>query len=400
MLSFLKTDCKIILVWLWLVFCWPGFVWADSDAQTRPAGSMKEDARLHGQKQDIETRITEQKKQISQFTQKEKQIIQDLDHIDYTLNQARTKSDALSAEIRNLAQSIAAIQADRQNLTGRLQENKAYVKKRLFAFYRMRMIGSLDMMGMPASMFDFFVTENAMKQIVRSDFQILENQARDLDRLQTLGAQLAERKDAKDKMEQDLARQVRIIEQEARKKQGIRQEIQRKKSLSLAALASLQKSAKALDEKMHAFGEKKYIFEGESIFSRQKGQLAVPVTGKIVSRFGPRQSGDYKSFTFQSGIDIKVERGEPVRSVFKGEVLFAEWLKGYGNLVIINHGENYYTLYAHLQEVFKKKGETVETGEVIATAGDSGSLKGAGLHFELRHHGKPVDPLKWLQKGA
>ncbi|MCF8091550.1 MAG: M23 family metallopeptidase, partial [Desulfotignum sp.] len=80
--------------------------------------------------------------------------------------------------------------------------------------------------------------------------------------------------------------------------------------------------------------------------------------------------------------------------------IFAEWLKGYGNLVIIDHGENYYTLYAHLQEMFKKKGEAVNKGEVIATAGDTGSVKGLCLHFELRHHGRPVDPLKWLEKGA
>jgi septal ring factor EnvC (AmiA/AmiB activator) len=95
-----------------------------------------------------------------------------------------------------------------------------------------------------------------------------------------------------------------------------------------------------------------------------------------------------------------VERGEPVRSVFKGEVLFAQWLKGYGNLVIINHGDNYYTLYAHVEEIFKKKGETVDTGEVIATAGDTGSVKGLCLHFEVRHHGKPVNPMQWISKGA
>jgi septal ring factor EnvC (AmiA/AmiB activator) len=124
------------------------------------------------------------------------------------------------------------------------------------------------------------------------------------------------------------------------------------------------------------------------------------VAGKIISRFGVKQSGDYKSFTFQSGIDIRGEQGDPVRSVFKGNVVYAEWLKGYGNMVIIDHGENYYTLYAHLQEMFRKKGDTVDTGEVIATMGDTGSLKGVRLHFELRHHGKPVNPLEWLKKGA
>ena len=80
--------------------------------------------------------------------------------------------------------------------------------------------------------------------------------------------------------------------------------------------------------------------------------------------------------------------------------MFAQWLKGYGNLMIINHGNNYYTLYAHVEEMYKKKGEQVDIGEIIGTAGDTGSIKGPCLHFEVRHHGKPVDPLKWLKKGA
>ena len=126
----------------------------------------------------------------------------------------------------------------------------------------------------------------------------------------------------------------------------------------------------------------------------------MPVQGEIISKFGPQNGGDYKSFTFQSGIDIKVDRGEPVRSVFHGKVMFAEWFRGYGNLMIINHGENYYTLYAHLEEFFKTRGDMVEAGEVIATAGDTGSIKGLCLHFEVRFHGEPVNPLKWLKKGV
>ena len=68
-------------------------------------------------------------------------------------------------------------------------------------------------------------------------------------------------------------------------------------------------------------------------------------------------------------------------------------------MIIINHGDNYYTVYAHAEELFMSKGDTVEMGEVVATVGDSGSMIGPSLHFEVRHHGKPVDPLKWIKKG-
>jgi septal ring factor EnvC (AmiA/AmiB activator) len=102
---------------------------------------------------------------------------------------------------------------------------------------------------------------------------------------------------------------------------------------------------------------------------------------------------------FRSGIDISADRGEPVYAVFPGQVLYSSWFKGYGNMLIIDHGGHYYTVYAHVEEIFKQKGERVEDNEVIATVGDSGSLEGPGLYFEVRHHGKPLDPAKWIKKG-
>jgi septal ring factor EnvC (AmiA/AmiB activator) len=137
----------------------------------------------------------------------------------------------------------------------------------------------------------------------------------------------------------------------------------------------------------------------QSTFSAHKGLLIMPVNGTIISSFGPYKNQKYNVTNFRSGIDIKADKGEPIRSVFKGKVLYCDWFKGYGNMIIIDHGHNYYTVYAHLEETFKSKGDEVDAGEVIATVGDTGSLEGARLHFEVRHHGKPVDPLTWLKKG-
>jgi septal ring factor EnvC (AmiA/AmiB activator) len=127
--------------------------------------------------------------------------------------------------------------------------------------------------------------------------------------------------------------------------------------------------------------------------------LIQPVNGRIVSLYGPYKNPKYNITNFRSGIDITADNGEPVRSVFKGKVLYASWFKTYGNMIIIDHGKNYYTVYAHLEEAFKAKGDVVETGEVIATVGDTGSMTGAKLYFEVRHHGKPVNPIPWLKKG-
>ncbi len=345
-------------------------------------------------------KIVSEEKKVAAFSRKEMEFIEGLNSIDYALNQARVKSDLLSTETMELAANIKKIRESRKILTSHMEDRKVYAGQRLNALYRMRMIGRMDMAGLPSSVFDFFLKQNSMKLVIQSDMEVLEAQAKDLKELQSLEKELNQQVAAKIELETELKLQIRIKEKETLKKETILQEIRRKRRLSQATLESLKKSALDLDKKLSLLGKEILEPIDESSFALQKGRLSIPVKGRIESKFGTAGNKAHKSFTFKGGIDIKVERGEPVRSVFQGEVIFAQWLKGYGNLIIVNHGDHYYTLYAHVEEIFKKKGETVDTGEVIATAGDTGSIKGVCLYFEVRHHGKPVNPMKWLKKGA
>jgi len=281
-----------------------------------------------------------------------------------------------------------------------MKKTRDYAGKRLNALFRMHMMGCLEMAGPPSSLFDFVTTQNALKKVVTSDLSLLDKQARDMNELKGLEQDLNVQHKLKSGLQEQLAYQIKIRKKESLKKEEILKEIRRRKGLSLAAVDSLEISARALDQTISAIAPPAGSSRMKTAFAGQKGWLQPPVKGKLISRFGTKRKGDYNAFTFQSGIDIKAERGAPVKTVFSGEVMFAQWLKGYGNLMIINHGNNYYTLYAHVEELYKKKGEQVDTGEIIGTAGDTGSIKGPCLHFEVRHHGKPVDPLKWLKKGA
>jgi septal ring factor EnvC (AmiA/AmiB activator) len=355
---------------------------------------------VQDRKKKIQIRITREQERVQAVTQKEAQLIQELDAIDFQLNWTEIRVADLSSRIRQLGEAMAVLRSDRRKLARRLLERREYAEIRLDALYRMQAAGRLKMAAPPATLFEFLVNRRAMEQVVSSDYGLLEGLNRDMARMQTMEARLGEQKAAMDKLEADLAREIQTMTAASRKKQGLLQAVQQEKKMSIAALAALKESADALDRQLAALEKRAETSWGPAAFSIQKGRLIPPVAGEVISRFGIKQSGDYKSFTFQSGIDIRGEQGEPVRSVFKGNIVYAEWLKGYGNMVIIDHGENYYTLYAHLQEMFRKKGDTVDTGEVIATMGDTGSLKGVRLHFELRHHGKPVDPLEWLKKGV
>ena len=104
----------------------------------------------------------------------------------------------------------------------------------------------------------------------------------------------------------------------------------------------------------------------------------------------------FRTVTVQKGVDIAARRGEEVLAVAPGRVVHAGWFKGYGNLVIVDHGEGFHTLVAHLASMTAAAGEDVEAGATLGTVGDTGSLKGAYLYFEIREHGKPLDPKAWL----
>ena len=129
-------------------------------------------------------------------------------------------------------------------------------------------------------------------------------------------------------------------------------------------------------------------------FGDLRGRLQVPVSGKMIGRFGAdRASGG----TTWKGVFIRSPSGEEVRAVADGEVVYSDWLRGFGNLIIIDHGGDYLTVYGNNEALFKSMGERVASGDVIAAVGDSGGNPESGLYFEIRHQGRPQDPLDWVR---
>lgn len=130
-------------------------------------------------------------------------------------------------------------------------------------------------------------------------------------------------------------------------------------------------------------------------FAKSKGKLPWPASGRISAAYGsPRGTGNLR----WQGVVLNAEEGEEVRAIWRGRVVFTGWLNGYGMIIILDHGEGYMSLYAHNQSVIKEVGDWTEANEVIATVGDSGGQKHSGLYFEIRHNGKPDNPVRWCQR--
>jgi murein hydrolase activator len=129
-----------------------------------------------------------------------------------------------------------------------------------------------------------------------------------------------------------------------------------------------------------------------------RGQLPWPADGRIVAGFGRQVHPRFGTETFRRGVDIEADEGTPIRAVYAGSVLYRGWLKGYGNLIILDHGVGYYTLYAHASEIQVEEGDRVRAGQAIGRVGETGSLEGPRLYFEVRYQGRPEDPEQWLRR--
>jgi septal ring factor EnvC (AmiA/AmiB activator) len=129
-----------------------------------------------------------------------------------------------------------------------------------------------------------------------------------------------------------------------------------------------------------------------------RGRLFWPTAGKVTAGFGAQVHPRFGTRTFRNGVDIEAAEGTGIEAVLAGQVVYTGWFKGYGNLIIIDHGDELFTLYAHVSEIHVKEGDSVRQGQRIGAVGDTGSLSGPRLYFEVRYRGKPQDPEQWLRQ--
>ncbi|PJE79993.1 Murein hydrolase activator EnvC [invertebrate metagenome] len=185
-----------------------------------------------------------------------------------------------------------------------------------------------------------------------------------------------------------LQRQNKLVQQQ-KERQKIVKQLEKDRIHStqqLNSLAQQQKSLQALLARLNS------AVSGQPM-RKLRGKLPWPLKGDLLFRFN--EYGKSSRLKHQ-GILIRAAEGSAVRAVYGGKVIFADWLRGYGLLAIVDHGNNYLTLYAHNQSILKREGGTVKSGEIIAKSGNTGGMSTPGLYFELRHKGIPENPLSWL----
>ena len=356
---------------------------------------------VKSESKNIKRKIEQKKKNLQSYTKKEAEIVAKFDRLERSLNDSRKTLRLFRKDIKEFEKKIDKIEVDYNRLNKEAQSCEDYISLRLVALYKLDSLGGIYILASSDSIYELYQRKRALERILDYDEGVRKNLMDTLFQLQRVKKQLNLQKNEKLLLKKKIDDHIILISHEQAERLQFLNEFRNKKSLALASLNSLMESAKALDNTINSlnlnFKRRKPDSGLQTYkFKSLKGSLKLPVKGRIVNSFGPYTNTKFNVTGFHNGIEIKGERGEPVRAVSNGKILFAKWFKGYGNLIIIDHGENYYTLYAHTEEIFIAKGDVVEKGDVIATVGDAGSKIGPSLYFEIRHHGKPINPLKWI----
>jgi septal ring factor EnvC (AmiA/AmiB activator) len=373
-------------------------------AQDRQRGGEDEVARKKKTLTDIEQQLKQKKEELTRTEKKEQATLRQLDAIDKKLSESQGQLTRLTGKLEHLTTQALSIDSEVKKIEQRLAAQEKQLQSRLVALYKFKRSG-----GIVRTVFDSRSAADLSRNIkyllliLEQDREIISrmNETRTL-KEQKRGALLENQEALQQTRALALETESRVSRQKE-DKSALLQTIRSEKELHLAAVRELEQSSRQLQtlidglEKQRVQKREQYIPPAGKGFEALRGSLPPPVAGRIISRFGNRTDPELNTVFFQKGIEITATQGESVRTIYNGKVLYADWFKGYGNMIIVDLGDGYYSLSAHLSEMLKKVGEQVAAGEVIAMAGDTGSLKGARLYFELRHHGKPLDPSQWLK---
>jgi septal ring factor EnvC (AmiA/AmiB activator) len=381
-----------------------GLALAPAPLRAQSSGSLEE--RLEDQKaklKKIEDEIKQHRAKSGELKKKETGVVKQLSLLDKEIALSTKYLSGLAKKEALLVQQIDSLRVNIAGESEMLTRQKARLAERLRQMY----------MRGPERQWVFVMGgENMAEKLRRYKFMrlVAEQDAR-------LVREVDERKQGLEVEQAGVAealseiaalKRVREAENDRLKKnkasrQAMLTQIRKDDAKHKQAIADLEKSQERmkdvigeLERKRASAKEPKGLPPGG--FAGLKGKLSRPVDGDVIGTFGKSRHPRFGTVTFNNGIDIQARAGAPIRAVAAGRVEFVDWIEGYGNCIIVNHGGGYYTLYAHASEIMVRTGDNVSAGAVIAEVGDSGSLNGYACHFEIRKAKEPLNPMEWFTR--
>ncbi len=362
----------------------------------------------------------------------EKQVSGELLLIEKGLREKEAGLRRFSADLKSLEQSLLNTQRQSQTTQSEVDRKQQEIRTRLVALYKAGDTGTVRIFFSSGSFPQMMESLRYMQAILQSDRKMIDDYGARIRTLSQLKVKLEEDARKKESLRAGIEIKKREIEVEKTRKAEYLVKVRQDKESYSTSIKQLEVNGarlQAMMQKLEALSRKSYskkvvsrsaakqvkdvreprearesvsfvprpVVVPPSGFGGRKRQLSLPARGEIVQRFGRHKHPEFNSYTFSNGLAIASPAGADIHAVDGGTVIYANYFKGYGNMVILDHGDGFFSVYANASNIAKKEGSSVVRNEVIASVGDLDSSRGPQLYFEIRYQGKPIDPSPWFK---
>lgn len=366
---------------------------------TGGAGAEEQVDEIRQNLEKIERRIARTSKSLAEKQSREKSLSTDLKAVEGDLAGLRRRIAAQNERLASVTGEMAAVEKKIARQRKAAEGVKTQLNQRLVALYKGGEMGLLRALFGAGNLARMAEDYDYLGRIARRDRELLDSYRRRLDELNASLDSLSALRRDQEQLVADGRRDQETLRKAAQLKKRLLGQTQKDQGQLAAELATLRERAGRLAQlvrKLESPGPREDSSRpapapsSASPFGRQKGRLPRPASGKIVVGFGTGRSPELGTLYESNGIEIRAAQNQPIAAVWAGKVVFASEFKGYGKLLIVDHGGNYFTLYAQAARLAKKVGEGVRRGEALAFSGSD------TVYFEIRHRGVPLDPAAWL----
>jgi septal ring factor EnvC (AmiA/AmiB activator) len=350
-------------------------------------------ARINGRIKDLKARLEEE-------SRKETSILTSLARINLNKSLVEHELAARNLELERGRADMAVIQDNLRTIRAGLAREREALETTLVTLYKYGRVDFFQFL-LQARDFETYASESKhLALLARGQDEVVTRYAASLEELRTAEAALESKQTELAETARAAGLKRRELETEARKSATLVEEIRRNRTTYRKMIQELSESAEELQRLLTKIIAQEWVLPPSWVpLTERRGRLDWPLEGRLVTSFGAERHREYNTVVMNNGIEIAPGPAKSlILAVHPGKVVFADYFQGYGNLLIIDHGLTYYTLYGHCSEFLAAVGDMVQSGQPVAIVGDSGSLKGECLYFEIRYKTKALDPLQWLKR--
>lgn len=349
--------------------------------------------------QEISGQIENLKLRIKRDERKKNSILAQLDKISLNKSLLKKEISLYDIQLKKANAELSALDRKIPMLKAQLNREKDSVAKILTTLYKYGRINFIDFIVEADDMGSFLQGNKHLVLLAQHQDQIVTDYLQTLNELRSAEKKLGEKKQEISKFIEIAQQKKQDLEAEEHKNRELIRQIEQNKTIHQKTMDELEDRAGQLQNLMKKILNNKIPSTINLIpLYEKKGSLPWPIAGRVVTRFGLQRHPRFNTTTMNNGVEISPQKSVVVKCIHPGTVAYTDYFQGYGNLIIIDHGMSYYTLYGHCSDFFVKKGDPVQVDQSIAIVGDYSSLKGTTLYFEIRYKTKPLNPLQWLKR--